>query len=36
MGDGRRVRFWLDEWCEDEPLGDAFPSLFILAASKEA
>ena len=36
VGDGRRVRFWPDRWCTNEPLRDAFPSLFSIAASKEA
>ena len=25
VGNGRRVRFWLDRWCGDEQLRDAFP-----------
>ena len=36
VSNGRRVRFWQDRWCRDEPLRDAFPSLFAIAASKEA
>lgn len=29
MGNGRRVRFWLDRLCGDEPLKYAFPSLML-------
>ena len=36
MSNGRKVRFWLDKWCGDEPLRSPFPSLFALATSKEA
>ena len=36
VGNGRRVRFWLDKWCGDESLKDTFPSLFALATSKDA
>ena len=32
---GRKVRFWLDMWCGDELLRDAFPSLLVIATSKE-
>ncbi|RVW27574.1 hypothetical protein CK203_097512 [Vitis vinifera] len=35
MGNGQKVRFWKDKWCEDELLSVSFPSLFALAASKE-
>ena len=35
MGNGRRVRFWKDEWCGDVALCDSFPSLYALAESKE-
>ena len=34
--DGRRVRFWKDEWCGNNALCDSFPSLYALVASKEA
>ena len=36
MGNGRRVKFWRDKWCGDEPLCVSFPSLLTLASSKEA
>ena len=36
VGNGRRVKFWLEKWCEDEPLRSVFPSLFAIAVSKEA
>ncbi|RVX19381.1 hypothetical protein CK203_008774 [Vitis vinifera] len=35
VGNGRRIRFWLDSWCGDEALCSSFPSLFALAISKE-
>ena len=35
VGNERRVKFWRDSWCEDERLCVSFPSLFILASSKE-
>ena len=35
MGNGRRVRLWLDRWCGNEPLRDASP-YFALATSIEA
>ena len=36
MGDGRRVKFWKEKWCRNFALSDSFPSLYALAASKEA
>ncbi|KAL6332129.1 hypothetical protein AAG906_001843 [Vitis piasezkii] len=35
VGNGRRIRFWLDPWCAGEVLCNSFPSLFALAISKE-
>ncbi|KAL6330269.1 hypothetical protein AAG906_040193 [Vitis piasezkii] len=35
VGNGRRVKFWRDRWCGDEPLCVSFPSLFALASLKE-
>ena len=35
VGNGRRIRFWLDSWCGDEALCNSFPSLFALVVSKE-
>ena len=28
VGDGSRVKFWLDSWCGDKSLKEAFPMLF--------
>ena len=36
VGNGRRVKFWKDRWCIEEPLCEAFRSLFALSDSKEA
>ncbi|RVW89042.1 hypothetical protein CK203_029384 [Vitis vinifera] len=35
VGDGTRVKFWKDLWCENQSLEDAFPNLFNLAVNKE-
>ena len=34
MGNGSRIRFWLDLWCGIDPLRYSFPTLFDLAANK--
>ena len=36
VGNGQRMRFWLDKWCGYEPLSESFPSSFTLSMSKEA
>ena len=36
VDNGRKVKFWRDKWCANEPLYVSFPSLFALASSKEA
>ena len=36
VGNGRRVKFWKDNWCGDEPFCVSFPSLFALANFEEA
>lgn len=36
VGNGKRVRFWREKWFGNEPLCISFPSLFIVASSKEA
>ncbi|RVX18713.1 putative ribonuclease H protein [Vitis vinifera] len=36
VGNGRRVRFWKDKWCGDEPLCESFPSLFAISLAKDA
>ena len=33
---GRRVKFWKGRWCIEEPLCEAFLSLFAIFDSKEA
>ena len=32
----RRVRFWKDMWCRQEPLCISFPLLFAITDSKDA
>ena len=36
VGNGRRVKLWIDKWCGEEPFCMSFPSLFALALSKKA
>ena len=36
LGDGCKVRFWEDAWCDEIPLCLSFPSLFEVANSKGA
>ncbi|KAJ9705163.1 hypothetical protein PVL29_003294 [Vitis rotundifolia] len=36
VGDGKKVRFWKDNWCGTTPLCETFPSLYALTSSKEA
>ncbi|RVW74260.1 F-box protein [Vitis vinifera] len=36
VGDGKRVRFWKDRWCGEEPLVVTFPELLSIATIKEA
>ena len=36
VGNGRRVKLWMDKWCGDELLCASFLSLFALAVSKDA
>ena len=35
VGNGRKVKFWKDLWCEDQALKYVFPNLFRLAVSKD-
>jgi len=35
-GNGFKVLFWHDVWCEERPLRDHFPDLFFLARFKDA
>ena len=34
VGNGTRIRFWLDLWCGNAPLRHSFPILFNLAVNK--
>ncbi|RVW81088.1 hypothetical protein CK203_045355 [Vitis vinifera] len=36
LGNRRRMKFWMDKWCRDEPLCVSFPSLYTLGVAKEA
>ena len=36
LGNGRRLGFWKDSWCGETVLCNAFPTLFNLAAHKDA
>ena len=36
LGDGRRIRFWEDVWCGENPLRVTFSSLYFLDDSKGA
>ena len=36
MGNGWGVMFWTDMWCGYKPLGEAFPTLFSTASTKDA
>ena len=36
IGNDKKVRFWLDSWCKDDPLSVSFPKLFSIAIGKKA
>uniref|UniRef100_A0A2N9I916 Reverse transcriptase domain-containing protein n=1 Tax=Fagus sylvatica TaxID=28930 RepID=A0A2N9I916_FAGSY len=36
VGDGTRIRFWDDVWCNGEPLKVVFPELYRIARVKDA
>ena len=36
VGNGQRLKFWKDRWCEDSPLHVSFPTLFALVVFKDA
>ncbi|KAJ9678923.1 hypothetical protein PVL29_020968 [Vitis rotundifolia] len=36
VGNGRRVKFWNDNWCGNFTLSNLFPSLYAFASFKEA
>jgi hypothetical protein len=35
-GDGSRISFWGEAWCDNVPLLEVYPGLYSLASSKEA
>ena len=35
VGNGRKVKFWKDLWCEDQTLKEAFPNIFRLVVNKD-
>ena len=35
VGNGKRVKFWKDLWCEDQSLKEAFLNLFLLVVNKD-
>ena len=35
IGDGSRVKFWHDRWCEETPLAVSYPELFRFCRNKE-
>ncbi|RVX11715.1 putative ribonuclease H protein [Vitis vinifera] len=36
VGEGNKVRFWIDPWCGNNVLSEAFPDLFSMAAQRNA
>ena len=36
VGDGRKVKFWKDNWCGNFALCNSFPSLYAFASYKES
>ncbi|RVW91045.1 hypothetical protein CK203_039924 [Vitis vinifera] len=36
VGKGNKVRFWIDPWCGNNMLSEAFPDLFSMAAQRNA
>uniref|UniRef100_A0A2N9FMZ6 Uncharacterized protein n=1 Tax=Fagus sylvatica TaxID=28930 RepID=A0A2N9FMZ6_FAGSY len=36
VGDGSKVKFWLDTWCGSSSLKEGYPDLFRIARDKEA
>lgn len=35
IGEGRRVKFWSDSWCDDSSLRDSFPNLYTIGSSED-
>ena len=35
VGNGRRIKFWKDLWCEELTLKEAFPNLFRLTVNQD-
>lgn len=35
LGNGRKVQFWKDLWCEDQTLEEVFPNVFSFIYNKE-
>lgn len=36
MGNGMRIQFWHDTWCNDSPLKEFFLALYYAVSNKEA
>ena len=36
VGVGSSIFFWHDRWCQEGPLRDLFPSLYVLVMNKDA
>ena len=36
LGDGRKIRFWEDSWCGNQPLYIDFFGLYSIASNKGA
>ena len=36
VGDGTRVKFWIDVWCRDRPLQKVFPDLYNISRTRDA
>ena len=36
MGDGTRVKFWVDVWRMDRPLKEVFPDLYNISRTRDA
>jgi len=36
VGNGKRIKFWLDDWTDNGSLAEKFPTLFQLSNNKEA